>query len=82
MLMPSSDDALSRPAPAGQNGLPPGLRLRATVGVVMAVALATLDTAIANTALPTIAAELGIGPGTSVWVVTIYQLALVATLLP
>jgi DHA2 family multidrug resistance protein-like MFS transporter len=29
------------------------------VGVMMAVALATLDTAIANTALPTFAADLG-----------------------
>jgi DHA2 family multidrug resistance protein-like MFS transporter len=52
------------------------------VAVLTGVALATLDTAIANTALPTIAADLGVDPGTSVWIVNAYQLAVVATLLP
>lgn len=50
--------------------------------VLTGVALATLDTAIANTALPTIAADLGVDPGASVWIVNAYQLAVVATLLP
>jgi hypothetical protein len=45
--------------PADVQGAPPAQRGRAMVGVMMAVALATLDTAIANTALPTIAADLG-----------------------
>lgn len=52
------------------------------VAVLTGVALATLDTAIANTALPTIAADLGVDPGASVWIVNAYQLAVVATLLP
>lgn len=52
------------------------------IAVLTGVGLATLDTAIANTALPTIAADLGVDPGASVWIVNAYQLALVATLLP
>lgn len=52
------------------------------VAVLTGVALATLDTAIANTALPTIAADLGVDPSASVWIVNAYQLAVVATLLP
>jgi DHA2 family multidrug resistance protein-like MFS transporter len=65
-----------------RDGLPPGQRGRATIAVLTGVALATLDTAIANTALPTIAADLGVDPGASVWIVNAYQLAVVATLLP
>jgi DHA2 family multidrug resistance protein-like MFS transporter len=54
----------------------------AIVAVMLAVALATLDTAIANTALPAIAADLHATPAQSVWVVNAYQLAMVATILP
>ena len=50
--------------------------------VLLAVALATLDTAIANTALPAIAADLHASPAASVWIINAYQLAMVATLLP
>lgn len=68
-------------SPAGE-GLPPAQRRQATAAVLAGVALATLDTAIANTALPTIAADLGVDPADSVWIVNAYQLAVVATLLP
>ncbi len=44
--------------------------------------MASLDTSIANTALPTIAADLNASPAASVWVVNAYQLALVVSLLP
>jgi DHA2 family multidrug resistance protein-like MFS transporter len=54
----------------------------ALVAVMLAVALATLDTAIANTALPAIAAALHATPAQSVWVVNAYQFAMVATILP
>jgi DHA2 family multidrug resistance protein-like MFS transporter len=50
--------------------------------VMLAVALATLDTAIANTALPTIASDLHAAPAASIWIINAYQLALVATVLP
>ena len=52
------------------------------IGVLTGVALASLDTAVANTALPTIASDLGVDPGASVWIVNVYQFAIVATLLP
>ena len=44
--------------------------------------MASLDTAIANIALPAIAADLHVSPADVVWVVNVYQIALVATLLP
>jgi len=55
---------------------------RGMAAIMIAVALATLDTAIANTALPSIAADLHATPAQSVWVINAYQLAMVATLLP
>jgi MFS transporter, DHA2 family, multidrug resistance protein len=44
--------------------------------------MASLDTSIANTALPTIAASLHASPAGSIWVVNAYQIAVVASLLP
>ena len=55
---------------------------RAMAAIMLAVALATIDTAIANTALPAIAADLHAAPAASVWIINAYQLAMVATLLP
>ncbi|MCJ2126974.1 MFS transporter [Methylobacterium sp. J-077] len=66
----------------GRDGLPSIQRSQAMVAVLTGVALATLDTAIANTALPTIAADLGVDPGAAIWIVNAYQLSVVATLLP
>src|SRR6195952_1485291 len=67
--------------------LPPdglqGSRLTAAVTtLVLAVGMASLDTSIANTALPTIAADVNASPADSIWVVNAYQLALVVSLLP
>lgn len=55
---------------------------RALVAILTGVALATLDTAIANTALPAIAADLHSSAAGAVWVINAYQLAVVATMLP
>ncbi len=79
--MDASSVVSGRP-PAKSNVLPPAQRRQAMVGVLIAIALAVLDTAIANTALPTIAAKLAVSPDASVWIVTVYQLTLVAVLLP
>src|SRR5271156_4910258 len=54
----------------------------AAVAIFTALAMASLDTAIANIALPAIAAELHASPADVIWVVNVYQIALVATLLP
>ncbi|HAE47375.1 MAG: MFS transporter [Tistrella sp.] len=50
--------------------------------LILGSAIATLDTTIATTALPTIATDLHASPETSIWIINAYQLAMVATLLP
>jgi MFS transporter, DHA2 family, multidrug resistance protein len=64
------------------DGLPAERRRWAVAAIFTALAMASLDTAIANIALPAIAADLGVSPADVVWVVNVYQIALVATLLP
>ena len=59
-----------------------GADRRALLAILLAVSLGSLDTAIANTALPTIAADLQTTPAASIWIVNAYQMAIVATLLP
>ena len=70
------------PASFTMDGLPPGQRRWAVAAIVISVGLASLDTSIANTALPTIAADVRASPAASIWVVNAYQLALVVSLLP
>lgn len=64
------------------DGLPSGARGLAILALALGVAMAALDTAIANTALPAMSAQLHATPADSVWIVNAYQLAMVATLLP
>src|SRR5256885_15778832 len=78
----SGDLTAKPPAAPGIDGLPPGIRRWPVRVILTAVAMASLDTAIANIALPAIAADLHVSPADVVWVVNIYQIALVATLLP
>jgi DHA2 family multidrug resistance protein-like MFS transporter len=72
------------PAPAAeeQDGLAPGPRALAMLALALGVGMSSLDTAIANTALPAMAEQLHATPAASVWIVNVYQLAMVATLLP
>ncbi|HTH94835.1 MAG TPA: MFS transporter [Rhodocyclaceae bacterium] len=67
--------------PAGQ-GIPKTELLSAMLSLMLGVSMSSLDTAIANTALPTIAHDLGTTEAMSVWVVSSYQLAMAACLLP
>lgn len=64
------------------DGLPIPRRYWAILTVGLAVTMATLDGAIANIALPTIAHDLDASPAASIWVVNAYQLAVTVTLLP
>jgi len=57
-------------------------KLLAIASVLAAMVLVVLDAAIANVALPTLAASLHVTPARSVWVITAYQAALVMALLP
>jgi DHA2 family multidrug resistance protein-like MFS transporter len=63
------------------NALSAGDR-RALLAILLAVSLGSLDAAIANTALPAIAADLRTTPAASIWIINAYQMAIVATLLP
>lgn len=77
--------ALAPPPDPPADPMDGGLDGRARLGLaatLIAVSMAGLDSALVNTALPTIARSLGASPAASVWVVNAYQLAMVATLLP
>lgn len=64
------------------DGLPPRQRALAMLSIGIAVGMASLDTSIANTALPVIAEQIHATSAASVWIVNVYHLAMVATLLP
>src|SRR3569833_1500601 len=64
------------------DGLPWERRRWAVAAIFTALAMASLDTAIANIALPAISADLHVSPAEAVRVVNVNQFALVATLLP
>src|SRR6202140_139478 len=80
--MSTDAPAAKQPAQPVMDGLPPERRRWAVAAIFTALAMASLDTAIANIALPAIAADLHVSPAEVVWVVNVYQIALVATLLP
>ncbi|MDB6086891.1 MAG: transporter, partial [Gammaproteobacteria bacterium] len=64
------------------DGLPTPRRYVAVLAVACGTALAVIDASIVTVALPTLARDLGVAPHAAVLVVTVYQLALVMTLLP
>src|SRR5690348_14956093 len=78
--MQEQTSSVTKPSPP--DGLPPERRRWAILAIFTALAVASLDTAIANIALPAIAADLRVSPADVIWVVNVYQIALVATLLP
>src|ERR1700722_9386247 len=80
--MDADATAAKRPPVPAIDGLPRDRRRWASAAIFTAVAMASLDTAIANIALPAIATDLHVSPAEVVWVVNVYQIALVATLLP
>lgn len=64
------------------DGLPLIERRWAMVTIALAIAMSTLDSTIANVALPTIARDLNTTPNNSIWVINAYQLTLSICLLP
>lgn len=64
------------------DGLPAPRRHLAVAVLLLALVLVVLDGAIANVALPSIAASFQARPGDTVWVVSGYQLAVLVALLP
>src|SRR4051794_9387954 len=65
-----------------EDGLPVPRRYWSAAAIWLALAMAVLDGAIANVALPTIAGDLGATAATSVWIVNAYQLTITVLLLP
>ena len=80
--MPTDVTTAKPPSGPVLDGLPWETRRWAIAAIFTALTMASLDTAIANIALPAIAADLHVSPADVVWVVNVYQIALVATLLP
>jgi MFS transporter, DHA2 family, multidrug resistance protein len=76
--MPASAVVHAEPA----DGVPVPQRYWAILTIALGLTLAVLDGAIANVALPTIAADLHTSPANSIWVVNAYQLAVTISLLP
>jgi DHA2 family multidrug resistance protein-like MFS transporter len=64
------------------DGLPNPQRNWAIVTIALGLVMAVMDGAIANVALPTIAADLHASPSFSIWIVNGYQLAITISLLP
>ena len=64
------------------DGLPTPLRYWSMLAIAIGIAMSVLDGAVANIALPAIAAEFHASPAESIWVVNAYQLAVVMGLLP
>src|SRR5580698_10371267 len=77
-----STEIISANEPVAIAGLPAGRRRWAAIAIFTALAMASLDTAIANVALPAIAADLHASPADVIWVVNVYQISIIATLLP
>ncbi|HHE6155064.1 TPA: MFS transporter [Citrobacter freundii] len=63
------------------DGLPLPQRYGAILTIIIGISMAVLDGAIANVALPTIAADLQASAASSIWVVNAYQIAIVVSLL-
>jgi len=79
---PQSDLRAASPADPQADGLPAPRRYFAVAVLLMTLVLVVLDSAIANIALPSIAASFHADPGDTVWVVSSYQLAVLIALLP
>ncbi|HBR0760349.1 TPA: hypothetical protein L9H86_005641 [Klebsiella quasipneumoniae] len=52
------------------------------VAISIVICMATIDTAIVNTALPVISWELGSNPSSAVWIINAYQMIMISMLLP
>lgn len=68
--------------PEPSDGLPVPQRYWGILTIALGLTMAVLDSAIANVALPTIAADLNTSAANSIWVVNAYQLAITISLLP
>ena len=71
-----STETISADLPVAIDDLPAEHRRWAAAAIFTALAMASLDTAIANIALPAIAADLHASPANVIWVVNVYRIAM------
>ena len=64
-----------------KDGLPLPERFYALISTSIGTFTSTVDFGIVNVALPTISIAFGISPAVAIWIITAYQLAVIATLL-
>lgn len=74
--------AQARTGGASADGLPPRERWLALTAMALAISMAVLDGAIVNVALPVIARDLAVPASEAIFVVSAYQIAVTAALLP
>ncbi len=74
--------ATNEPAREASGGLPPARRALAMLTVCLGVVLTSIDSVIANIALPAISTDLGVSAAATIWAVTSYQLAVTVCILP
>lgn len=79
-IKPQRSSVLTKPK--GTEGLPKPQRYWAVTAMILAIAVAVIDSSIANLALPTISKDLAIPPHLSIWVVNAYLVTLIATTIP
>jgi DHA2 family multidrug resistance protein-like MFS transporter len=73
---------LTPEAATKSDGLPQPRRFWAVVTTAIAVFITVVAASVANVALPTIAADLGVGASDAVWIINAYQVAILVSLLP
>jgi DHA2 family multidrug resistance protein-like MFS transporter len=78
----SAPNAVPARATVHSDGLPLPRRYWAIAAITLGIAMAVLDSTIANVALPTIARDFGASPAAAIWVINAYQLAILMLLLP
>src|ERR1700733_4110207 len=78
----SAPNAVPARATVHGDGLPLPRRYWAIAAPPPGIAMAVLDSTIANVALPTIARDFGASPAAAIWVINAYQLAILMLLLP
>lgn len=81
-IQPSIKAPFQASAPEAPDGLPTPQRYFAAATLILAIAIAVIDSNISNIALPTISQALGITPSLTVWVINAYTITIIATLLP
>jgi MFS transporter, DHA2 family, multidrug resistance protein len=78
----SAPNTVPARATVHSDGLPLPRRYWAIAAITLGIAMAVLDSTIANVALPTIARDFGASPAAAIWVINAYQLAILMLLLP